>query len=552
MTTTFTTRVAAAAVVLAAVAGTAACTVDDDPGAAPAGGTAAQQCGGKVGAALGAWARAGFSGAVAISKRGRFECLAGYGSANDRTGARNTADTVFSIGSVTKAFTAASILKLVEDGKLGLDDTAGTLVPAIAGPVSGATVRQLLLHTSGLSGSIGNDHQPLDRAAAIAAVNRLELAFPPGTGHLYSNAGYTVLAIIIESRSGTTYRSYTTLRGGGFWDGRPAAPGPRAVGYLDDGRTGQTGDFTGPHWAMDGNGDLAMTTRTLASWTHALFTGRVVSPASAATISGPGHGVGSGRRSTPGWVGFDASVHGKALLATAGGGSDVGHNVVVVWIPDGEQVIAFASNKPVLTAEKLLGTLLPSLVAGRPLPAPAAATGGADPAAIVGKYELTTGGTLTVTAPDDQPRISAGGADAVRALFPPPARFSADRVREHEKRVLALLSGRTREGRDEREALESEHGRISTVTLGGTAVRDGEMRTFVTITARGKPMFGWYALNDNGDIEGVEVPTTPPVLALVPVGKNRYRPDDPTGPDVTIEFHSGTLTIGKTVARRAG
>jgi CubicO group peptidase (beta-lactamase class C family) len=488
---------------------------------------------------------------VAISKRGRFECLAGYGAANDRTGARNTADTVFSIGSVSKAFTAASILRLVEDGKLGLDETVGTLVPAVVGQVAGATVRQLLLHTSGLSGSIGNDHQPLGRDAAIAAINRLELAFPPGTKHLYSNAGYSLLAIIIELRSGTTYRDYTRSKtAAGFWDGQPAAPGPRAVGYLEDGTAGQSGDFTGPHWALDGNGDLAMTPRALATWTHALFTGRVVSPASVAVIGGPGHDIGGGRRHTPGWVGFAASVHGKAFLATAGGGGDVGQNVVVVWIPEGEQVIVFASNKPVLTAENLVETLLPSLLTGGPLPTPATPTGSAGPAAIVGKYALATGGTLTVTA---QLKVSAGGADAVGALFPPSARF-----RDHEQRVLALLSGRTREGREERKALESEHGPISKVALGGTAVRDGETRTYVTITARGKAMLGWYALNDNGDIEGVEVPTTPPALALVPVGGSRYRPDDPTGsgPDVTVEFHAGTLTIstpaGTTVARRAG
>ncbi len=71
-------------------------------------------------------------------------------------------------------------------------------------------------------------------------------------------------------------------------------------------------------------------------------------------------------------------------------------------------------------------------------------------------------------------------------------------------------------------------------------------------------MFGWYSLNDNGDIEGVEVPTPAPALALVPVGPSRYRPDDPTasGPDVTVEFRGGALTVsspaGTTAARRVG
>ena len=138
--------------VLVIAAGVTACTADDDP---PAG--TASSCPGAVGAAFDAWGRAGFSGAVAVSTGGRFDCLAGYGSANDATGARNTADTVYSIGSVTKAFTAASILKLADDRKLSLDDRIGTLVPAVTGPVSAATVRHLLLHTSGIRGSIGGD-----------------------------------------------------------------------------------------------------------------------------------------------------------------------------------------------------------------------------------------------------------------------------------------------------------------------------------------------------------------------------------------------------------
>ncbi|MEV6304582.1 serine hydrolase domain-containing protein [Actinoplanes sp. NPDC051861] len=228
-------RSAAALMIGVMLAATAACTAQEEPAPAPA-------CGGELGAALSAWARAGFSGAVAVSTGGRFECLAGYGTADDATGAPNTADTVYSIGSVSKAFTATAILKLAESGKLSLDDPVGKLVPAVTGPVGRATVRQVLLHTGGVGGSIGADDQPLDRAAAIAAINKLEPAFPPGTGNAYSNAGYTLLAIIIDTVSGMSYREYTlrhvlTLPGGavtgGFWHGTPAAAGPAAAGYLD-------------------------------------------------------------------------------------------------------------------------------------------------------------------------------------------------------------------------------------------------------------------------------------------------------------------------------
>ncbi|GIE28699.1 hypothetical protein Ait01nite_017440 [Actinoplanes italicus] len=519
-------------------------------------------CDATLDAVLGAWARAGFSGSVAVSTGGRFDCLAGYGVADDATGTRNTVDTVFSIGSVSKAFTATAILRLADAGKLSLDDRAGKLVPAVTGPVAEATVRHLLLHTSGVGGSIGADDQPLDRAGAIAAINRLEQAFPPGTDDAYSNAGYTLLAIIIDTVSGMSYRDYMlqhvlTLPGGvvgGFWHGRPAAAGPVAAGYLDDGEPGRSNDFAGPYWTTEGSGSMAMTTKELATWTHALFTGEL-----AGLAGEPGHTVGEGRSHTlGGWVAFDASVYGRPIVAAAGGGGDVGHNTAVVWIPGRDQVIALSSNRAVLTAEELLAATVPALVAGEPLPVPTAPAGGGDPAALAGKYSLETGGSFEVTIVDGRARIEASGPDAVSVLFPPRGRFSARDLRGHEQRVLGVLAGRTREGREEREAVADRFGPVTAVTGGGTVVADGEMRTYVTMTTRDGPRLGWYAVDEHSTIEGAELPAGPPSLTLVPVGTGRYRPDDPagTGPEVTLEFDGGRVTVsgpaGTATARRPG
>ncbi|GIJ49628.1 hypothetical protein Val02_65140 [Virgisporangium aliadipatigenens] len=543
----------------AAAIGTGACTEDDPGPARPANACAA------LGPAFDAWGRVGFSGAIAVSNGGRFDCLAGYGAADDTTGARNTADTVYSIGSVTKAFTAASVLKLVDERRLSLDDRIGTLVPAITGPVAGATVRQLLLHTSGLAGSVGPDHTPLTRDGAIAAINGLELAFPPGTDDAYSNAGYTLLAIVIEAVSGRSYRDYTvsstlalpegTL--GGFWDGRPAAAGPRARGYLDDGTPGRAGDLPGEHWAVDGNGSLAMTPRELATWTRALFTGKLLSPESTRGVAAPAHDVGEGRAHTlGGMVAFDAAVYGKPLVGIAGGGGDVGHNVAAVWIPQRDQVVVIASNRPVLTAEKLLSATIAALVTGAALPTPSAPAGTADLGRASGVYRLDSGGTLRVSAPDNRPTITANGVDAVSALFPPRGRFSVAGFRAHEDRVLALLAGRSKEGREEREALERQYGKITDVALAGTVAADGEMRSYVTVAFGGRSVLGWYAVDEHGGIQAVELPSEPPALALVPVGGDRYRPDDPTGtgPDVTVVFGADQLTIstpaGPLIARR--
>ena len=149
---------------------------------APADRVAANRCDTKLEGALRRWADAGFSGSVAISAGGRPRCLAAYGFADQAAKRANTIDTVFAIGSVSKSFTAAAILDLVDAGKLSLSDRAGDLVPDLDGPVAAVTVGQLLLHTSGLNGSHGSDHRPLGREEAIAAIGRLELAFEPGLG----------------------------------------------------------------------------------------------------------------------------------------------------------------------------------------------------------------------------------------------------------------------------------------------------------------------------------------------------------------------------------
>lgn len=496
-------------------------------------------------AALAAWADAGFSGVVAMSTGGELDCVSGYGLADRAAGTANTAGTVFSIGSVTKSFTAAAVFSLVDEGKVELDAPVRRYLPELSGPVGDATVRQLLLHTSGLTGSHGEDEEPMSADAALTAIDRLTLAFPPGEDYLYSNAGYTLLALVVERLAG--YRDLMAARilppGTGFWSGAPAPEGPRATGYLDSGAEGETGEFAGPYWGMEGNGGVAMTMPQLASWTHALFTGQVVSPASTEVIARPDdHGE------TPGWVALD--TFGTPALAAAGGGG-TGHNVVVAWLPESKRVVTVASNGPDVSAEDLLATLGPALVAGEPLPRPPSGDGTPAPADIVGTYTLATGGSFEVTVDGGRAVIAATGVDAVTALFPPRDGFA-----EHEALVADLLAGRTQEGREERAALEASFGPVTEVVPAGTAELGRELRTYVTIVAAGRPVLGWYAVDEHGGIGGAEVPTTPPSLRLVADGAG-FRPDDPagTGPDVTVAFGDGELTVtgpaGPTSARRA-
>ncbi|MCD0443391.1 beta-lactamase family protein [Glycomyces sp. A-F 0318] len=526
-------------IITAALLLTAACSGGEPDEAAD---TAEPACDPALTTGLSHWADAGFSGSLALGGAEGLSCLAAFGTADAEE--PNTPETVFAIGSVSKAFTAAAVYDLVDAGALDLGDRAGSLVPELGGPAAEATVEQLLLHTSGLTGSHGEDHAPLDRDEAIAALSALETAFEPGTDYLYSNAGYTILALIVDEqareRSGSSYRDYLAEeiltapggeRLGGFWDGEPAAPGPRAVGRTEAGPAASVGDFAGPHWAMSGNGDLAMTPADLATWTSLLFAGEIIAPGAVEELRGTAFDHGDGSTEIPGWVALDAEAFGTPVVMSAGGGGDTGHEAVVAWLPDTGAVLTVASNTDGVAAGELLEAIGPALAAGEPVPAP---EGGAeaDPEelrAAEGVYRLDSGGTFTVTAGDGALSVAADGADAAAALFSS-GDYTAEDVAAHEDAVLSLLEGGTDLGDEERAAAEDTVGPITSVALAGTAVEESELRTYVRIEGEDGSVLAWYALDGQGGLAGVWLGAEPPVFTLVPTGgEGAYRQEDLSG-----------------------
>src|SRR5690606_17530783 len=137
--------------VVAAALALAACGTDPAGSEEPDDAETSAVCDDELLGALSRWSEAGFSGSIAITSEGSLECEAGFGLADAAREVPNTAETVFAIGSVSKSFTAAAVLDLVEAGALALDDRAGELLPGLGGPAAETTVEQLLLHTSGLS-----------------------------------------------------------------------------------------------------------------------------------------------------------------------------------------------------------------------------------------------------------------------------------------------------------------------------------------------------------------------------------------------------------------
>ncbi len=148
---------------------------------------------------------------VAIDRGGELLYAKGFGLADVEQQVPVTRDSVFRIASVTKQFTAAACLKLIEQGDLELEDELVDLLPDYPAHAQGVSLHHLLNHTSGIpsytnlenfSESITLD---LDHEAMLAKFADLPLEFDPGTDFRYNNSGYYLLGMIIEETTGQSY-----------------------------------------------------------------------------------------------------------------------------------------------------------------------------------------------------------------------------------------------------------------------------------------------------------------------------------------------------------
>ena len=132
-------------------------------------------------------------------------------------------DALFDGGSLTKLFTTAAVFKLVEQGKLKLDDRLDDIFRGVPPDKRAITVAQLLAHRSGVPNFIGPggrpvperdwsieayDYAPLGKSELLARIWSAKLDFPPGTRDAYSNSGFTLLAAVVEAASREPYERY--------------------------------------------------------------------------------------------------------------------------------------------------------------------------------------------------------------------------------------------------------------------------------------------------------------------------------------------------------
>ncbi len=150
---------------------------------------------------------------VAVIRNGKVVVAKGYGSANIEQAVLATPKTMYQIASTTKPFTAMAIMMLVENGRISLDEKAAKYLPKSPAQYSAVTVRQLLTHTSGVNRDLRTGN--VDDFTADEFWKRLATApvsFKPGERWEYSNTGYILLGIIIESVTKKSYGEFLNER----------------------------------------------------------------------------------------------------------------------------------------------------------------------------------------------------------------------------------------------------------------------------------------------------------------------------------------------------
>lgn len=298
----------------------------------------------------------GFSGAISVVKDGKIIINKGYGIANKNTQALNNPNTLFDIGSNTKQFTAAAIVKLAEMNKLNLEDTLNKYFNDLPEDKQHITIHQLLTHTAGFTESIGRDFDQISTDNFFQQLFASKLLSKPGEKYSYSNVGYSILGRIIELTSGQTYEAF--LRQYLF---TPA--GMTQTGYLlpewntkELSRSYNRGILDsesgivryqkdkGVTWHLKANGGIYSTQNDMLRWYEALKANTVLSEKSLKLLTAPHAPYSSGKYTYAYAYGWTVRVLDNKMKRVSHNGSNGAYSHSLIWFPEENIYIVYATN----------------------------------------------------------------------------------------------------------------------------------------------------------------------------------------------------------------
>ncbi len=289
-----------------------------------------------------------FMGAVIVAKDKQIILDKGYGFANLEWDMPNSPDTKFRLASISKQFTAASILLLEDGGKLKLDDQIKKYISDAPASWDKITISNLLTHSSGIpTYDKFPDYDSFKKSSStskdlLKRIRNKPLEFQPGEKFSYSNSGYLALGILIERVSGKSYGQFVSdnifkplgMKNSGCGS-VSAIIKHRASGYVTTANGLQNAEFN--DWSNSFSaGGLYSTVEDMLRWEQGLFDGKLLSKASLAKMTTPfknGYGLGLDLR--------DENGH-KVIGHT---GSIDGFDNVAAYYPEDKLTVVILSNK---------------------------------------------------------------------------------------------------------------------------------------------------------------------------------------------------------------
>lgn len=520
----------------------------------------------------------GFCGVALVQKQSEVVLRKGYGWADRGNDRRMGAGNVVDLGSITKQFTAAAILRLEADGKLATSDRISRFFKDVPGDKQGITLHHLLTHSAGLQSDFADsDYDPVLRDEYVRRALASKLMTTPGEHYAYSNAGFSLLAAIVELVSGRSYEAYLAeqiFKPAGMvetgyklprWPAERIAHG--STGGEDWGTIiARLDPPDAPYWALRGNGGIHTTLADVARWNEALATDRVLPKAARRKLMAP-------------YIDEDESgktqyAYGWVVERTPRGTRDIWHNggngiysaELHRYVDEG--VLIFVATTVAELGATPTFASVEKIVFGYAyeLPPPSVPLSAEKAAALSGTYRFDAGGEVTLRLQGDVVTASLRGSDAYAAWYGASGE-ARTRLRELEKRTT-VAAGRSFEGdfgpiagaaadadtaeeirKDEIHVMKSRRSRLGAFRgfeiLGTAPVRDDIDATDVRVDFERGSAFNRYIWKGEGLVAVREAGSLPP-LRLAPQSEMEFIAFDlqrGNGPRLRLEAGGSQLLL---------
>ncbi|HEY7992962.1 MAG TPA: serine hydrolase domain-containing protein [Candidatus Eremiobacteraceae bacterium] len=497
----------------------------------------------------------GFSGNVIVAQRGVVLLEKGYGLADRENKIPVTPETVMTVGSISKQFTAAAVLKLEMEGKLHTTDPISDYLPDVPADKRSITIHELLTHTAGFASDYGDgDYEPIGRDAFVARVLAAPLLSKPGSQFLYSNAGYGLAAAIVERVSGTSYERFlhdNLFAPAGMVETGFDIPhwkvGQVAVGYNDDGRWGTMPEHwrpDGPYWNQIGSGGIQSTPRDMYRWHEALSGEAILSAAEIRKFQTGYVASGPDSRYAYGW-GIKQTPVGLLISHNGGNGTFFAD---FLRFMDTDTVVYIASNEATIPATQLSRNVA-YIAFGQPVDIPPSVStlSRSSLQGRSGTYQTSDGRKLMVAADDGTIVLSTADPLLFDALSKNvPADVTADATSAAQA-FIKHGGPVDRADHPNWQRLIAVNGPFRSATLLGVTTEQGDPVSWIAVQFQRTSRFVELRWGSQG-LSGVEASDGPPGFRYYPESAERFFSYDvDTGIVQRVSFDkSGRLEIGST------